>query len=144
MMLTFHVDDILLSYNEAATAQATAFKAAILARFDGRDEGRLTSYLGVDISYDREQGTISMSQASLIHSLLDRTGLANCNPTGTPLPPGIKLTKPTKSTQLDPVLGAKYREIVGTLQYLATWTRIDIAHAAHVLAKYASCATTVH
>ena len=58
--------------------------------------------------------------------------------------PGIRLAKPSPNTVLDKALGVRYREVVGTLQYLATWTRVDIAHAAHCLAKHSAAPTEEH
>jgi len=138
LALVFHVDDILLSYNEAGTAAADAFTRALLSRFQGRDEGEVQRYLGVD--FDRhDDGSISLSQEPLVIGLLDRFQLRDCNPVNTPLPPGINLTtqdSPKDGPHRD--LAGKYREVVGTLQYLATWTRPDIAHATHVLARHSS------
>lgn len=144
MQLTFHVDDILLAYNAAAHAKAAKFKKALLSRFDGRDEGPLTTYLGVDVNYNKSAGTLKISQEELIRDLLERTGLSDCNPVSTPLPPGTRLAKPSPNTVLDKALGVRYREVVGTLQYLATWTRVDIAHAAHCLAKHSAAPTEEH
>jgi hypothetical protein len=95
-------------------------------------------YLGVDFTR-HDDGSISLTQEPLILDLLDRFQLRECNPVNTPLPPGIQLSKQDSPKENpDRLLGAKYREVVGTLQYLATWTRPDIAHATHTLARHNS------
>ena len=144
MYLTFHVDDILIAYNAAAQTDALKFKCDLLSRFDGRDEGPLTTYLGIDIDYNKSAGTLKISQEELILDLLDRTDLSDCNPVSTPLPPGIRISKPAPDTVPDKALGVRYREVVGALQYLATWTRVDIARAAHSLAKHSANPTEEH
>jgi hypothetical protein len=144
MALVFHVDDILLSYNEAATAAADAFTQALLNRFEAKDEGEVQRYLGVDFTR-HDDGSISLSQEPLVLGLLDRFQLLDCNPVSTPLPPGINLStqdSPKNGPNRD--LAGKFREVVGTLQYLATWTRPDIAHATHVLSRHSSNPGEVH
>jgi len=137
MALVFHVDDILLSYNTAADDYAESFTKALLTRFQGRDEGEVKRYLGVDFNRHAD-GSISLTQEPLILDLLDRFQLRDCNPVATPLPPGIQLSKDDSPATEDRTLSTKYREVVGTLQYLATWTRPDIAHATHTLARHNS------
>jgi hypothetical protein len=138
MTMSFHVDDILLSYSPSDLACASAFKRRLLQRFQGKDMGPVARYLGIDIQRDRSAGTLKLSQEETILDLLRRFDMLECNGAETPLPPKIHLTKEDCPSQPDAALGTKYRELVGVLQWLATCTRPDLAYAAQALARYNS------
>jgi len=61
MFLIFHVDDILLSVHPSHRNYADSFKTAFMHRFDARDEGPVTRYVGVDIH--RVKDRIYLTQA---------------------------------------------------------------------------------
>jgi len=56
--------------------------------------------------------------------VLDKFGMAECNPIATPLEVGLQLAKSGKSDESLP-----YREAVGSLMYLMVGTRPDLAFA---------------
>ncbi|XP_076619597.1 uncharacterized protein LOC143340991 [Colletes latitarsis] len=67
--------------------------------------------------------------------LLEKYGLADCNPVATPM---------DKNTVLNNAKGngtkkRPYRELVGALMYLAVATRPDIAYAVSALAQFNEC-----
>jgi hypothetical protein len=67
-------------------------------------------------------------------------GLENCNPRSTPLLVGDKLTKDgTPLTDSYP-----FCSLTGSLLYVATCTRPDIAHSVGALSRYMSCPTEQH
>eukprot|EP00961_Rhodomonas_salina_P154889 2086330-Rhodomonas_salina.1 len=68
--------------------------------------------------------------------LLEKFGMSTCNPVATPLPPSVKTYKATVEDKLGEAEHALYRSIVGSLQYLATMTRPDVAYATSELSRY--------
>ena len=58
--------------------------------------------------------------------------MVDCNPSSTPLPEGLILSKRTDSPPVDATL---YRMLVGKLLFL-TKTRPDIAHAVSVVSRF--------
>ena len=63
----FHVDDILLSSDNDAAADA--FMTALLTPFQRREES-LDRYLGMRIDHETEEGTITLDQARGVLDLL--------------------------------------------------------------------------
>ena len=85
-------------------------------------------------------GCISLSQGQYIVNLLKRYGMDDCKPIGSP---GMENTKLSKADC--PELGSEehgqmqeldYRGLVGSLNYLSTTTRPDIAYASHLLSSF--------
>ena len=134
MHLVFHVDDILLSFS--SDDAAVAFKTALLSRFTGTDDGPVTRYVGLDIF--RDDRHIHLSQEPLALELLDCFNMLHCNPCATPMDPGELLLESDRPAVPDPALRRQYQECVGTLQYLATWTRPDLQFCTNELSKHMS------
>ena len=132
LLLCFHVDDILVASNHQEALDD--FKRQLLQRFDAKDLGPVSTFLGIKVVRDYSLCTISLSQTQLIEDFLARHGLSDCNPTKTPLSPGCKLLASDSPEIPDPVLGRQYRDICGSLSYLALWTRPDLAFTAQALA----------
>ena len=106
--------------------------------FDIKDLGKIGYCLGINIKQDAEG--VSMTQEKYITDLLQRFGMDGCNPVCTPM---------DKDATLENNKGVEnqrrpYRELVGSLIYLAVATRPDIAHAVSVLAQFNDCNTKAH
>jgi len=67
----------------------------------------------------------------------------SCKPVGTPLMPKTELSK-TDGTALTAEEAVKYREITGSLLYLMTCTRRDIAVAVNQLSRHMAAPTSTH
>ncbi|KAH9120262.1 hypothetical protein AeMF1_007492, partial [Aphanomyces euteiches] len=70
--------------------------------------------------------------------LLDKFNMADCKPVSTPEVVGHALVPTSKSQDEVKALNLPYRELVGSLQYLVTATRPDIANAVRNLSKHLS------
>lgn len=138
--LCFHVDDLLLSFSNSDKAQD--FKTALFTRFEGTDEGLCSCYLGIDIV--QHAGRTTLSQARLARELLEEFGMSECNPAATPLPPSTLLVNKDRSSPPDLSLRQTYSHLVGTLLFLSTWTRPDIAFPVSQLSKHMSAPGPKH
>jgi len=140
MHLCFHIDDILISFSNDLKAQH--FKAALLSRFEGTDDGPVSRYLGIDI----RQGPLEtvLSQSALIEDLLHEHGLSACNPAATPLPAATLLLNSDRSDPVDVLLQHQYSQLVGTLIWLSVWTRPDIAFPVSQLSRHISAPGPTH
>ncbi|KAF0712186.1 hypothetical protein As57867_004891, partial [Aphanomyces stellatus] len=79
-----------------------------------------------------------------IEVLLDKFNMVDCNPVSTPEVIG-QVLKPSKLNPSEvKALNLPYRELVGSLQYLVTCTRPDIANAVRNLSKHLSCFDESH
>jgi hypothetical protein len=104
-----------------------------------KDLGRPEQFLGMQIEYD-EDGSISLGQERYIEDLLSKFNVSNCNQTSTPYIAGLKLEKfPKTANGEEEVISDKpYAQLVGSLNWLATSSRPDIATATNQLCRFVS------
>ncbi len=65
---------------------ASQFKTAISAKFQMRDMGSLSHFLGMTITRDRQSRTISLVSSGHIKDVRERFGMAEGRPTCIPFP----------------------------------------------------------
>lgn len=108
----------------------------LASRFDIKDLGRLSYFLGMSVIQDREEHTTWMGQPAYVEKLLVRQKMDDCKPVGTPVDPGSHLMKATEDEEA--LEQQKYQSLVGSLMYLSTSTRPDLAYAVGTLARFSS------
>lgn len=89
-------------------------------------------FVGIDITRDRPNRTLSISQPDFIMSLLKRYNMEECFPVSIPANPIIRLTpsmSPKTEEERQMMKKIPYRECIGSLMYLMGMTRPDIALA---------------
>ncbi|CAI7871752.1 unnamed protein product [Closterium sp. NIES-54] len=96
--------------------------------------GELTSYLGLRITRDRAQCTITLTQTNMVQQVLQHFGFTYSSPQSTPLPAGHSLSAPPSDESVEP--SGPYPELVGCLMYLMTCTRPDLSYPLSILACY--------
>jgi hypothetical protein len=133
------VDDILVAAQ--GEERIAKVKAHLTAKFDVRDLGPATYFLGMELSRDREAPSLKLTQKKLTGELINRYGLAYARARSVPHATGEKLRK--EGEPLDTVR-FPYSECVGSLLYLNVCTHPDIAQAVGVLAHYMAAPTIVH
>ncbi|CAI7895023.1 unnamed protein product [Closterium sp. NIES-54] len=129
---SFPADDLVF-----ATADSEALadvKSKLQKRHTCTDLGELTRYLGLRITRDRAQRTITLTQSHMVQQVLQRFGLTYSSPQSTPLPTGHSLSAPPSDESVQP--SGPYPELVGCLMYLMTCTRPDLAYPLSILARY--------
>eukprot|EP00253_Pinus_taeda_P013270 PITA_13270 len=87
-------------------------------------------YLSIEVTQHLK--FIFLSQKKYIGDLLNRFGMTECNPLTTPMEQNIKLTSIEGKIFED---ATKYRQLVGSLNYLTT-TRPDISFAIGILSRF--------
>jgi hypothetical protein len=87
MDLIYHVDDILMSFNNDNAA--SWFKTALLQRFTGTDDSPVSWYVGLNITSDCD--SMHLSQEPLALDLLNCFDMLDCNPCTTPMDAGVLL-----------------------------------------------------
>ncbi|CAI7773014.1 unnamed protein product, partial [Closterium sp. NIES-53] len=127
-----YVDDLIFA---TADSEALAHvKSELQKRHTCTDLGELTSYLGLRITRDRAQRTITLTQSHMVQQVLQRFGFTYSSPQSTPLPTGHSLSAPPSDESVEP--SGPYPELVGCLIYLMTCTRPDLAYPLSLLARY--------
>ncbi|CAN0505865.1 unnamed protein product, partial [Discosporangium mesarthrocarpum] len=111
-----------------------------MTKFDMSYLGDVTTFLGMDIVRDRSTGVLLVQQCRYIHSILERFNMAHCNPSATP---GDGVFPPTGAL-LDIKTTTYYQELVGSLIYLVSCTRPDIAYPVMQLSRFQNKPSTAH
>ncbi|CAI7910998.1 unnamed protein product [Closterium sp. NIES-54] len=127
-----YVDDLVFA--TADTEALAHVKSELQSRHTCTDVGELTSYLGLRITRDRAQRTITLTQSHMVQQVLQRLGFTYSSPQSTPLPTDHSLSAPPSDESVEP--SGPYPELVGCLMYLMTCTRPDLAYPLSLLARY--------
>ncbi|CAI7828281.1 unnamed protein product [Closterium sp. NIES-53] len=127
-----YVDDLVFA--TADTEALAHVKSELQKRHTCTDLGEITSYLGLRITRDRAQHTITLTQSHMVQQVLQRFGFTYSSPQSTPLPTGHSLSAPPSDESVEP--RGPYPELVGCLMYLMTCTRPDLAYPLSLLARY--------
>ncbi|CAI7900482.1 unnamed protein product [Closterium sp. NIES-53] len=127
-----YVDDLVFA--TADTEALTHVKSELQKRHKCTDLGELTSCLGLRITRDRAQRTITLTWSHMVQQVLRRFGFTYSSPQSTPLPIGHSLSAPPSDESVE--LSGLYPELVGCLMYLMICTRPDLAYPLSLLARY--------
>jgi hypothetical protein len=132
ILLLMYVDDNIIISNDRPSLDA--FKIAMHDKFKIVDKKAIKTYLGVQIERDTAAGTLKMHQEGYLNEVLAAMNIKKDNPLtyDTPLPIGVNLVK----NEGEPYELDLYRSVIGSLIYLSTWTRVDIAYAVSALAAH--------
>jgi Reverse transcriptase (RNA-dependent DNA polymerase) len=137
LILAIHVDDCTMTGSSDDLIQN--YKLKIKSKYDLTDLGPIHWLLGIKITRDRENRTISLSQSSYIDSLVRRFNFTDLKPYSTPMDPNIRYSKnqcPQTPEEAAEMRHIPYREAVGSLLYLAVATRPDIAFPIGILSQF--------
>ncbi|KAE9331195.1 hypothetical protein PF008_g15554 [Phytophthora fragariae] len=128
MLLTVYADD-LLRMGSPELCEATA--ASLRESFELTTMGNVKYLLGVEIQIDRPRRQIVYSQQQYVLDVLKEYHMSACNGCAT-----SEATSPSKAELPKTTERLPYRELVGSLQYLVSASRPDIAHATRHLGKF--------
>ena len=139
IIMPVFVDDITIACKSKSAIQHV--KDALARHFTLRDLGPISSLLGVDITRDRPNRVLQLSQRQYVIDILERFNMAECKPVSTPMEPGIRLSQsmaPSTPDEVAFMATVPYASAVGALMYLSVATRPDIAYAVGVLCRFTS------
>jgi hypothetical protein len=110
--------------------------------FKMTDMGEPEYFLGLHLKRDRAQQQIVLSQQRYAFDVLQRFGMEDSKPQGTPVPVGADLGK---STEPENAARTKYyRRVLGSLMYLMVATRPDLAFAVGALSQFMANPSAAH
>ncbi|CAI7743133.1 unnamed protein product [Closterium sp. NIES-53] len=127
-----YVDDLVFA--TADTAGLAHVKSELQKRHTCTDLGELRSYLGLQITRDRAQRTITLTQSHMVQQVLQGFDFTYSSPQATPLSTRHSLSALPSDESVEP--SGPYLELVGCLMYLMTCTRPDLAYPLSILARY--------
>ena len=138
-IIVVHTDDM------AAAASTPAKMESIIhdlrSTFDIMDLGEIKWMLGIEISQNRENRTVSLCQSTYIERIVKRFNLESAPPVWTPLNVDVAKALSSKQSPLTPsekdtMSKVPYRAAIGSIMYTATCTRPDIAFSVNKLAQF--------
>ena len=130
-----------------STESMTLVKLQISEHFELVDLGSINWLLEVSVIRDIENQTITLEQEAYIEQILAHFRLDRAQPAVTPMKPGTDfmpdspLVSPTLLTAAKKMM---YREMIGSLMYLAVMTHPDISFAVSTLSQYLDVPQTTH
>ena len=132
------MDDIAIY--SAETPYLTTLIKDLKTAFEISDLGEASFLLGLHITYTSDG--IALTQERYIGNILSRFGRENLNTVSIPLPKGITLTKGIMEQPKEQL--TTYQSMIGSLMYLVTGTRPDLAYTISFVAQFSSCPTEEH
>ncbi|CAI7813396.1 unnamed protein product [Closterium sp. NIES-54] len=127
-----YVDDLV--FTTADRVSLAGVKLELQKRHTCTDLGDLRHYLGLQITRDRAARTITLSQSHMVQQVLQWFELQNSTVQRTPLAVDHRLTGPFLDEPFEP--NGPYAELVGSLMYLMTCTRPNLAFPLSILARF--------
>jgi len=137
IFVLIYIDDI--TFASKSTSAVDAAVKELSSHFKCRDLGATEFLLAVGITRDRSKRSISLHQRQFILDMLERYGMSDCQPVLIPMTPNTNLTKdmgPLTPEEIEFMHSIPYLSAIGTLQYLVTMTRADIAYVVALLARF--------
>ena len=147
IIFVVHVDDILAV--SSTPEENDRFRDLLKSKWEITQLGEPRLVLGIAISRDRSNRTISLSQTTKIDQLTEEYGQVNAQSVDTPMVAGLQLQRPNRDEPIPAEVAAwiartPYRSLVGSLMYLSVATRPDISYAVGRLSSFLDCYRPEH
>ena len=134
-----YVDDMLIVGQDRA--QISKLKEELAESFEMKDLSPAKQILGMEITRDRKNRRLWLSQERYVERILERFNMKEAKPVTTPLGGHYKLSKsscPSTEEENKKMVVIPYSSAVGSLMYAMVCTRPDIAHAVGVVSRFLS------
>ena len=118
--MIIYVDDIMLN------GKCEDILEALKCELKARDLGKINKFLGMEINMT--ENNLIINQTKLIDKILTKFKMKECNEAATPMEVNFQIEEQEK-------LSVPYRELIGSLMYLATTSRPDIMYSVSYLSR---------
>ncbi len=145
IILVIHVDDCIIT-SSCARLIAT-YKAKFNSRYALTNLGPVSWLLGIKVTHNREDQTISLSQTTYINTMLECFALTDAKPYRSPMVPGIIYSKddsPSTPQEAACMEKVPYQEAIGSLMYASITTQPDISFTVAALSQFLDNPGDVH
>ncbi|KAL6327640.1 hypothetical protein AAG906_022203 [Vitis piasezkii] len=139
VFLVLYVDDILLIGNDVESLSKV--KNWLASQFQMKDLGEASYILGIQMTRDRKNRLLALSQAAYIDKVLVKFAMENSKKGNLPSRHGVHLSKeqcPKTPQDEEKMRRVPYASAVGSLMYAMLCTRPDICFAVGVVSRYQS------
>lgn len=136
LIVSLYVDDLIFTGNDDMMFEN--FKKSMKQEFDMTDLGKMSYFLGLEIS--QSSRGIFINQRKYALDILQKFGMCDSNSVLNPIVPGSKLVKDDVGIKVDKTY---YKQIVGSLMYL-TATRPDMIFVVSLISRFIENPTQLH
>lgn len=136
LIVGVYVDDLLVT--GTSLSDIAKFKGEMSHEFDMSDLGKLSYYLGLEVT--QGNGFIELRQSNYAKKMLEKAGMAECNAVKFPMEHKLQLNVDLTGKPVNPT---HFKSIVGGLRYLVH-TRPDIAYTIGIVSRYMERPTKIH
>lgn len=141
VVLSVYVDDMLMM---ATSPEALNSSIKNLGKeVELKDLGEPTYILGIEVSHDKNNKTLTISQKKYIDEILRRYKMEDSKPVKTPMDAASR-NNDSEGVTASKVLNAPYQNLIGNLMYLVQGTRPDLAFATSFLSQFNQNPTETH
>ena len=131
IIVVVYVDDITTA---GSRSDINRLMDHLRSQFKVTEKGSHKYILAIEIKYTLEY--MELSQHPYITNIVSRFAMDSCRPVSTPIDPKTSLVKASDS---DPVFEQNlYQRMIGSLMYLVTCTRPDLAFSVSYLSHFSS------
>ena len=134
LVVLFFVDDIVVLYQMKHYNNFTTFATKLAERYELCDLGNLKWFLGIRITRDHTEGTVSLSQDSYIKKIATMFNIHEQS--RYPKTPMLTEELLPYNGTATPMQIYEYQRKVGLLLYATSMTRLDVACTVSKLAEY--------
>jgi hypothetical protein len=135
LIIFFYVDDIVILVHPSKLAHHKVFEQQLLEVYKLRCMGELKWFLGIRVLRDYRTKQIWLIQDSFIDKVAAKFGLEQTHSRYPDSPLAENYLEPSKDPP-DDAQTEKYQQLVGSLGYLSSFTRPDIARTHSILARH--------
>nr|KAJ0205032.1 hypothetical protein LSAT_V11C500233370 [Lactuca sativa] len=135
--LVLYVDDILLIRNDIPTLQEV--KSWLGKCFAMKDLGEASYILGIRIVRERSKRLIGLSQNTYLDKVLKCFSMEKSKKGELPIQSNAKLSKtqsPSTKAEIAEMSRVPYASAVGSIMYVMTYSRLDVAFAFSMVSRY--------
>lgn len=140
IILAIWTDDGLIAVSDESDADR--LDRALQQKFHVKFH-ELTYFLGLEIEKNVD-GSIRMHQEGYARKILNKFKMNECNPVFVPMDPNTMAKSMDQSKEFMSARDMPYRELVGSLMYLAIATRPDISFALSYVSQHLENPSIVH
>ena len=140
--LLVYVDDIMV-VGDARNVQTV--KALLASMFTTTDLGLCTHFLGIKL--ERRPFGLFLTQRPYIEKIINLAGMQNASAADAPLPlshPLYQVMEKRSESERTAIEHVPYRQVLGSLLFLSTRTRPDLATSVSMLGKFQAEPTIRH
>lgn len=137
-IVTVYVDDFFIFSNDKI--ETKNLKQILSNKFSIKDLGEVKVCLGMDITFNKDKGYVTLSQETYIDQLLNKFHLSDCKTVETPMEVKLNINKGEVGVNSH----MPYQQLIGSLMYLSVLTRPDISYSISFLSQFNNCHTKEH